>query len=213
MPLKISAGGTILIENVPNNKTAVLTLTGYDSRGKVLASVKKEYTRWIKQDNTIAYMDSQARPGWTKCYAYSWGSSENASWPGVEMELTEHGLYRYILPYQYEIAGSNGNVIFNNGSGEQFDAGAITAGQQMIYTAGGQWKPYSSEEYSRPSVNLSEPSGYLVTDNAKVTALIRNCDHAAYTVVKNGAEVASGAIDNNGVISLDMLGHREEVTA
>lgn len=209
---EITAGGTILIENVPNNKTAVLTLTGYDSRGKVLASVKKEYTRWIKQDNTIAYMDSQARPGWTKCYAYIWGSSENASWPGVEMELTEQGLYRYILPYQYEMTGSNGNVIFNNGSGEQFDAGAITAGQQMIYTAGGQWKPYSSEEYSRPSVNLSEPSGYLMAGDARVTALIRNCDHAAYTVVKNGEEAASGAIGNNGVISLDMLGHREEVT-
>ena len=110
----VVAGDTIVIENLANNQTATLTLTGYDAENNELSSVTREYTRWIKQDNTIVYMEPEARESWKQCYVYIWGSAENASWPGVKMELTEQGLYKYILPYQYEMAGSNGNVIFNN---------------------------------------------------------------------------------------------------
>lgn len=136
------SGDTITIEGLSNNQKAVLTLTGYDSQGDVLAEVTREYTRWVKQDNTVVYMEPEARPDWKKCCVYIWGTAENAGWPGVEAEMTEQGLYRYVLPYQYEMQGSVGNVIFNNGSGQQFDAGRITPGQQMIYTADGQWIPY-----------------------------------------------------------------------
>ena len=62
------------------------------------------------------------------------------------MELTSDGLYRYVLPYQYEIPDSYGNVIINNGSGQQFDAGRITPGQKMIYTADGKWIAYDEPE-------------------------------------------------------------------
>ena len=44
--------------------------------------------------------------------------------------------------YPYEMAGAYGNVIFNNNSGQQFDAGVIHPGEKMIYTADGRWIPY-----------------------------------------------------------------------
>lgn len=48
--------------------------------------------------------------------------------------------------YQYELPGSYGNVIFNNGSGQQFDAGKISPGQKMLYTADGKWVEYEEPE-------------------------------------------------------------------
>lgn len=138
----VMTGGVITIAGLRNNESAKLTLTGYDAEDHVLATVTRTYTKWIRQNNTIVYMDPAARSSWRQCYAYIWGSSENKGWPGEKMELTADGLYRYVLPYQYEIPGSYGNVIFNNGSGQQFDAGRITPGQKMIYTAEGKWMPY-----------------------------------------------------------------------
>lgn len=135
-------GEIITIKSLENNQSAVLTLTGYDADGQAVATVTRTYTRWVKQNNTVVYMDPAARSAWKQCYVYIWGSSENKSWPGERAELTEDGLYRYVLPYQYEIPGSYGNVIFNNGSGQQFDAGRITPGQKMIYTADGKWTAY-----------------------------------------------------------------------
>ncbi len=187
------AGDTIVISGAESGQKAVLTLIGYDSENNKLAEVTREYTRWVKQDNTIAYMEREARPYWNQCYAYVWGTAENAGWPGVKAELTEQGLFKYVLPYQYELEGSNGNVIFNNGSGEQFDAGAITAGQQMVYTASGQWKAYNAEEYSKPSVSLSEKSGYIAV-GTKIKAYVKNCDYAEYSVAVNYATKAEGTI-------------------
>ena len=208
----VSAGDTILIEGVENTKTAVLTLTGYDANNEVLATAVREYTKWIPQYNTIAYMEPEARPNWNNFYAYVWGTAENAGWPGVRMESTELGLYRYVLPYVYEMQGSQGNVIFNNGSGQQFDAGAITAGQQMVYTAGGQWKVYNEADYTQPSVSLSEKTGYLMIGNTSVKAFVKNCDHAAYTVTMGGQVVASGEAAHGDVIPLDVLGHKQQAT-
>lgn len=58
------------------------------------------------------------------------------------MEKLDNGYYKYVLPYPYEMAGAYGNVIFNNGSGQQFDAGAIHQGEKMLYTADGKWIPF-----------------------------------------------------------------------
>ena len=138
----VVAGDVITIGGLQNNESAVLTLMGYDADDHVLTTVTRTYTKWIKQNNTVVYMDPAARSGWKQCYAYIWGSSENKGWPGEKMEQTSDGLYRYVLPYQYEIPGSYGNVIFNNGSGQQFDAGRISPGQKMIYTDAGKWIPY-----------------------------------------------------------------------
>lgn len=183
---EVKAGDGITISGAGNNEKAVLTLTGYDKNGVELASVSREYTRWIKQDNTVVYLEQEAKPDWENCYAYVWGTVENASWPGVKMEKTAQGLYKYIMSYQYEMQGSTGNVIFNNGNGQQFDAGVITAGQQKVYTSGGQWKDYKEDDYSKPSVSLSKPTGYILIDDAAVTAYVKNCDHAEYRVEING---------------------------
>ena len=137
-----AAGDIITVKGLNSGQTATLTLTGYDADNKVLAKVTRRYTRWVKQNNTVVYMDPAARSGWRQCYVYIWGSTENASWPGEKAELTKDGLYRYILPYQYELPNAYGNVIFNNGSGQQFDAGRITPGQKLLYTADGKWIPY-----------------------------------------------------------------------
>ena len=137
-----AAGDVITIEGLTSGERATLSLTGYDAENRVLATVTRRYTRWVKLDNTVVYMDPAARSGWNQCYIYVWGSAENAGWPGVKMERTGDGLYRYVMPYPYELPGAYGNVIFNNGSSQQFDAGRITPGQKMIYTAAGEWLPY-----------------------------------------------------------------------
>lgn len=207
----VKSGDTIVIEGLKSNEKANLTLTGYDSENNELCSVTREYTRWVKLDNTVVYLEQEAQPEWNQSYTYIWGTSENASWPGVKMEKTAQGLYRYVLPYQYELEGSLGNVIFNNGSGKQFDAGQIKPGQQMVYTASGQWKAYSEEEYSKPSVSLSKKTGYLLTSDADITAYVKNCDHAEYTVVVNGdnENAVSGTVAYGDKISLN-IGHLDK---
>ncbi len=207
----VAAGDTIIVKDLGQNQKATLTLTGYDAENNELASVTREYTRWVKQDNTIVYLEPEARDDWKQCYTYVWGTAENASWPGAKMELTEQGLYRYILPYQYEMEGSNGNVIFNNGSGQQFDAGVITAGQQKVYTASGQWKDYKEEDYSKPSVSLSQTSGYLLIGST-LKAYVKNCDHATYKVVVNNdnANALTGEIAYGQAVPLDGLKHQDK---
>ncbi len=142
----VSSGDQIVISGLDHEQTAVVTLTGYDDEGIALANVTKEYTRWVKKDNTILYIDPESRPEWEDFYVYIWGTAENAGWPGIQMEMNEDGLYEYILPYQYEMTGALGNVIFNNAKGEQFDAGPIRPGQKKIYTAEGTWVDYITEE-------------------------------------------------------------------
>lgn len=207
----VKSGDAIVIEGLNSNEKASLTITGYDSENNELCSVAREYTRWVKLDNTVVYLEQEAQPDWNQCYTYIWGTSENASWPGVKMEKTAQGLFRYVLPYQYELEGSLGNVIFNNGSGKQFDAGQIKPGQQMVYTASGQWKAYSGEEYSKPSVSLSKKTGYLLTSDADITAYVKNCDHAEYTVVVNGdnENAVSGTVAYGDKIALS-IGHLDK---
>lgn len=142
----VVSGDTIIVSGIDHNETATVYLTGYDENGVESASVTKEYTRWIKKNDTIVYIDPASKPDWENFYIYIWGSAENAGWPGVKMELNEDGLYEYILPYKYEMSSAHGNVIFNNGNGEQFDAGVITDGQKKIYTAEGKWIKYLPAE-------------------------------------------------------------------
>ena len=267
----VSAGDSILIENVGNNQKATLTLTGYNNLGDIdgsgitsiedvtllqqfiaelvtlddaqiqeadvdrngnvniadatviqmfiaelidnnkLATVTREYTHWVKQDNTIVYLEPEAKPDWEQAYVYIWGSAENAGWPGVKMERTAQGLYRYILPYQYELDGSYGNVIFNNSKGQQFDAGAINPGQQMVYTADGKWKAYNESDYTNPSVGLSAKTGYLPVGSADVKAYVKNCASASYRVEFNGDSdnAITGEAVYGCVIPLDDLQHND----
>lgn len=198
----VKAGDTIVISGAADGETATLTLTGYDSNNESLATVTREYTRWVKKDNTVVYMEREAQPDWNQCYVYIWGTAENAGWPGEEAELTEQGLYKYVLPYQYELEGSTGNVIFNSGNGLQFDAGVITPGQQMVYTADGQWKAYDAEQYSKPSVSLSEKAGYIPTD-AQIKAYVKNCDHATYSVSVNYKVQSTGSVEYGDVIPME----------
>ncbi len=207
----VTTGDTILIDGVANKASAVLTVNGYDSSNQVVATTTKTYTKWIPQENTVVYMEPEARPNWNNCYTYVWGSAENAGWPGVKMEKTELGLFKYVLPYVYEMDGSYGNVIFNSGTGEQFDAGQISPGQQMVYTASGQWKAYNAAEYTQPSASLSQASGYIMMGDT-VTAYVKNCDHAAYTVTSGGNIVASGAIAYGDSIPFDTLSHGDTAT-
>ncbi|MBR1481954.1 MAG: starch-binding protein [Ruminococcus sp.] len=206
-----ATGDIILVDGVANKDSAVLTLTGYDKDNQVVAATTKTYTKWIPQNNTVVYMEKEARDEWKNCYVYIWGTSENASWPGVKAELTAQGLYRYILPYPYEMDGSLGNVIFNSGSGQQFDAGQIKPGQQMVYTADGKWVAYSEDVYSQPSVALSKKTGYVTPDTG-VRAIIKNCAKAAYEVVYNGDIDHSliGEIENGDMIPLDRLSYQTE---
>ena len=207
-----ATGDVITIDGVENKQSAVLTVTGYDENGQPVATVTKTYNKWIPQQNTVVYMEKEARDAWKKCFVYIWGTAENAGWPGVEAELTDHGLYRYVLPYQYEMDGSFGNVIFNSGSGQQFDAGQIRPGQQMVYTLDGKWIPYSEDIYSQPSAAFSQKSGTVLAGSANVKAIVKNCASASYTIVINGdtANALSGSVKNGDVLPLDSLGHLDK---
>ncbi len=188
------SGEPIVISGLGNNETATLTLSGYDAADNVLATVTRTYTRMVRQNNTIVYLDPQARSSWRQFNIYIWGSHENAAWPGERMELTEQGLYRYILPYQYEQPGSYGNVIFNNGSGQQFDAGSITPGQKMLYTADGKWIPY--EEPNKRLYGDSDSDGSITVLDA--TAIQRRL--ADYAVANYDAAAAD--VDSDGVVTI-----------
>lgn len=148
-------GDIISLDFLGHKEKAAVTLRGYDAEDNETASVTETYTGWEKQNNTVVYMEQAARPAWNQCYAYVWGSAQNEAWPGVQAELLGNGVYKYVLPYQYELDGSYGNVIFNNGSGQQFDAGRINPGQKMIYTADGKWIAYEEKTpYTMGDVNL-----------------------------------------------------------
>ena len=210
----VNAGDTIVIDSLAHTQKAAVTLTGYDAQENILASVSREYTRWQKQDNTIAYMEVAAKPTWKNAYAYVWSSNtnENAGWPGVKMEKVGESLYKYILPYQYEMTGVTGNVIFNNGSGQQFDAGAIRPGEQKVYTAEGKWVNFDPEVYTKAYVSLSAPSGYLLAGSAAVTVNSRNCERVEYKIVidNDEANALTGEIENGGELPLDSLGHSQQ---
>ncbi len=189
-----AAGDTIAIANLGNNQTATLTLTGYAADNSVLTTVTRSYTRWIKQNNTVIYVDPKAKASWKQFNVYIWGSAENAPWPGEKAELTSDGLYRYILPYQYELPGAFGNVIFNNGSGQQFDAGRITPGQKMIYTAEGKWQAY--EEPAGTLLGDADSDGAVTVLDA--TAIQRNL--ASFETAAFDEKAAD--VDGDGIISI-----------
>ena len=193
---RVFAGDTVVIKGVDNNQTATLTLTGYDKNNKKLAEVTRKYTRWIKKNNTVVYMEQAARPDWGACFAYVWGYAENTGWPGEQMEKVSDTLYKYILPYQYEFEGAYGNVIFNNGSGQQFDAGTIRAGQKMIYTADGKWTEY--EEPRKMIVGDADGNGEITILDA--TAIRR---HLAEIGLKSYDEAAADTDEDGNVTILD----------
>lgn len=127
-----------------------LVLTGTDESGN---KIREEYTYDKKQaaGNTVVYFDVNAMPSWNggkvNVYIYNGDATvTNGSWPGVEMEDTGNGIYKYILPFELEESSSN--VIFNNGNGgdgNQYPTAAglvLDPGKQMIYNSGGQWTEY-----------------------------------------------------------------------
>jgi len=210
----VKAGDSIVLDSLAHQQKATVKLTGFDSQGGVLGSVTREYTRWQKQDNTVAYLETAAKPDWKNAYTYVWSSNtnENAGWPGVKMEKIGDILYKYTLPYQYEMSGVTGNVIFNNGSGQQFDAGAMKAGEQKVYTAAGKWVDFDEEAYTKAFVSLSKPSGYLLANAGDVTVNSRNCARVEYKIVIDSDEdnALTGEIANGGKLPLDALGHNQK---
>ena len=55
-----ATGDVITIDGVENQKSAVLTVTGYDENGQPVATVTKTYNKWIPQQNTVILMRWQA---------------------------------------------------------------------------------------------------------------------------------------------------------
>lgn len=165
----VSAGDKITIRGVAHREKAVLTLTGFDGEGTQLAQVTREYTKWDKQDDTVLYIDPAAKPEWSKFYVYIWGSFENASWPGIQLRQNKQGLYEYVLPYQYELDNSYGNVIFNNSTGEQFDAGTIRTGEHKLYTADYRWIDYTETTSDTYSETTSDTDSETASDSDSET--------------------------------------------
>ena len=188
----VADGDVINAKNLNDLDVVTVTLTGCDKNDNVLAQVEREYTKWVKKDNTVVYLDPVARPEWKNYRVYVWSNQakENAGWPGVAPEVMDNGLLRYVLPFEYEFEGVTGNVIFNNGSGggnNQFDAGSLVAGQQKIYTFDGRWVDYTEEEFSKPAVSFTKGTSYIpVGTETEVGFIIKNVASAKCTMVVNG---------------------------
>jgi alpha-amylase len=209
------ANGEVLTigEDMNADDSVTLTVTGYDKDGNISAEATATYTKRKAKGDTVIYMDGSAKTEWDNVYVYLWGNGTNGSWPGVKAEKLSDGMYKYVVPYELESVESN--VIFNNGSGggsNQFDAGKISPGQSMIWTADGQWITYEAPIEAK--VSLSHGSGTFSTDSFDVTLNVQGCKSAVYKLgdsepveCKDGDIVTIGKNMNNGdSITLTLTG-------
>jgi hypothetical protein len=111
------------------------------------------------------------------------------------MEKTDDGVYKLVLPYQYEIPGAYGNVIFNY-NGQQFDAGRISPGQKMIYTADGKWIAYEEPQKG----TMGDVNGDSVVNINDVTLVQRAIARAR---VLNALQIKLADVSGDGKISID----------
>jgi alpha-amylase len=107
--------------------------------------------------SSLVYFDNSSY-NWDDVYIYTYGTAENAEWPGVKMQKDDKGMYYYALSSKF----SNENIIFNNGKEddekEQFPENSglpIKKGECKLLTADNEWVDYGTPD--------SKPAGFAYT--------------------------------------------------
>ena len=138
----------------------------------LLASCTTQYSGEVegeyKSDGTATEiaLDSSAGTcaGWGAFYAYAYVAGGNGeplgSWPGTMMEQSpdENGIY-------YAEIGALGDgltytLIYNDNSGNQFDAGTFRKGDSKIWNASGEWTDWHWErDEQQPELPKGEAGG------------------------------------------------------
>ncbi|WP_406035027.1 starch-binding protein, partial [Treponema saccharophilum] len=138
----------------------------------LLASCTTQYSGEVegeyKSDGTATEiaLDSSAGTcaGWGAFYAYAYVAGGNGeplgSWPGTMMEQSpdENGIY-------YAEIGALGDgltytLIYNDNSGNQFDAGTFRKGDSKIWNASGEWTDWHWErDEQQPELPEGEAGG------------------------------------------------------
>lgn len=90
---------------------------------------------------------------WGEVYCYMWtdDSNKNAQWPGVKMTKGEGNLW------SYKVTGDWGNIIFNNGSGDQTGDMTHQGNGSCYNNANGNWSKIDTPEPSNPT-NPNNPT-------------------------------------------------------
>ena len=168
-------------ENVGDKVT--LTLSATDG-----TETKTETYVYTKTDSPVAssivYFDNSIH-NWEEVYIYSYGTEENAKWPGVKMEVDKNGLYYYT----YTSAFANENVIVNNGKEkpdkEQFPENGglnIKKGQCKLLTADDQWVDYGTPDGQPAGFAYTASGTAFDTDYMEVKIGLKNAVKGTYQV-------------------------------
>ncbi|MEE3427574.1 MAG: starch-binding protein [Ruminococcus sp.] len=107
--------------------------------------------------SSIVYFDNSAF-NWDEVYLYSYGTAENAEWPGEKMQKADNGLYYYTFSSKL----ANENIIVNNGKEDdekqQYPANSglpIKKGECKYLTADKDWVDYGTPD--------GQPAGFAYT--------------------------------------------------
>ena len=135
-----------------------ITLTLSAGEGDSAVSETYVYTKTsAPAASSLVYFDNSSY-NWDEVYLYSYGTKENAEWPGEKMQKDGNGLYYYAFSSKF----SNENIIVNNGKEEDekeqypLNSGLpIKKGECKLLTADNEWVDYGTPD--------SKPAGFAYT--------------------------------------------------
>lgn len=167
--------------------TVQVEVDGDDSKH---AEATKEVTV-VDGAHVIYFVNNNA---WEDVYAHMWGVDPGTEWPGDTMTLTSLETEKnHYTVYAVTFTPNYPNIKFNNGVG--VETGNQTIDYTKPYYFNGQW--YASLEECDPiTVTLSvEKTGYLVNDNATLSATsnLTNATYAYQVKINEGEFEALGS--------------------
>lgn len=118
----VEKGGLGIVYDEPT--TVSLYLSAAVGADNVIYSEKKDIELTISEIRESVRMYAHSEGGWTKCYIYGWdlAGCEFGDWPGTEItnnKETIDGKEYYYFEIPRDAEGNTGNIIFNNGEGQQ----------------------------------------------------------------------------------------------
>ncbi len=118
--------GNIIFNNGDGQQTQDITGVKMDqSRYFTVAAEANEDGKFIATEEVAPVkpkLYARSEAGWSKMFLYGWEvAGESFDWPGVEIINTEFvdDVEWYVYELKMEAFGTTGNIIFNNGDGQQ----------------------------------------------------------------------------------------------
>lgn len=119
---EVEKGGLGIVYDTPTTvKVRVSASAGGDN---VIYSEPRDLELTISEMRELYKLYAHSEGGWTKCYIYGWELSgcNFGDWPGTEITAnkeTVDGKEYYYFEVPRDAEGNTGNIIFNNGEGQQ----------------------------------------------------------------------------------------------